>query len=73
MVKSSCIRITKRGSKVQRCTFKIETNGKSRGLIIDLGDERIEMDLDKILKEVKHENENAKRKADAPAKKRMDK
>lgn len=58
-VKGSCIRTTRRGSKVQRCTFEIKTIGKSKGLIIDLGDEKIELDLDKI-ERAKNENENIK-------------
>lgn len=55
-VKGSCIRATKRGSKVQRCIFEFSTAGKSRGLVIDLGDERIELDLDKIINANKRVN-----------------
>ena len=55
-VKGSCIRTTKRGSKVQRCMFEFRTMGKSRGLVIDLGDEKIEIDLDKILNAIKRVN-----------------
>ena len=55
-VKGSCIRTTKRGSKVQRCIFEFSAVGKSRGLVIDLGDERIELDLDKIINANKRVN-----------------
>ena len=55
-IKGGCIRTTKRGSKVQRCIFEIKTLGKSRGLVIDLVDEKIEIDLDKILNAIKRVN-----------------